>query len=111
MSILSDRLAACAKRQPRRLETLEMDVVVTKIVVEDAKRMEELKKQHGTDPVAVLTFILSNFFRTPEGEPLFDPKDSKIVGELPMDVVGEINKIFAEVNGQDYEELKKKVQI
>jgi len=110
MSILSDRLATCAKSQTVHLEKLDIDVEIRKMTVADAKKLEAVRKKHGDEPVVMLAYILSSFYSI-DGVPICTADDVETIGGLHADIVDEMNTRFAEVNAQNLEDLKKKPMI
>jgi len=104
MSFLSKKMETVSKSETVHLECLDCDVEFRKITLKDAKRLQKLE---GEDPVKATHLILSEFVFV-EGEPIADKDDVEVVGDMPADMVNEIASRFAEINGSDTEDLKKK---
>jgi len=104
-NVLKDRLASCTRSETVVLSTLDdLEVEIKKQTVGDAKRLAKINQK---DPLKVAMHILTNFVFV-DGEPIVGPNDEETVGQLTAEMIEEISTKFAEVNGQDIEELKKK---
>jgi len=106
-NVLKQKLESLAKSETVHLDTLDIDVVIKKQTMADAKKVSRL----GEDPVKVTHWVLSNAVFH-ENEPLVDPQDPEgmaLVGSLTADIVTEITEAYAAINGTDLDELKKKL--
>ena len=107
MSVLSESLASCAKQRPVHLDSLDLDVDVRKITIADSKKLEAFGKKHKDDPAALIVYMLHLLFSV-DGEPVCAADEVETGLQLSSDVVEEVNRVVAETNNQNFDELKKK---
>ena len=106
MSFLKQKMESVSRMETVHLDCLDCDIEIRKITLHDAKRLEKREKE---DPIKATHMILSSFIFV-DGQPMADEDDIEAVGNMTAEMVNEIATKFAEVNGSDIEELKKKAK-
>jgi len=105
MSLLKESLTGLQRSESKHIESLDIDVQVAKLTVKQAKEFQAWQKKNKikegdlSGGVKTLSYVLSQFFFDDEGEPLVEPDNEDLIGELPVEAITECTEAFQEVNG------------
>jgi len=106
MGILSKAVQGFKSGESYRMESLDIDVMVCKMTVKQAKALQAFQKKHNikeeendfSKNAVMIEFILKNFFKDESGNPLLEDGEESIVDDLTVDAIQELTEAFSKVN-------------